>query len=351
MADELDKLILASGGRRKANGDMESYAPAIVAQVASAAQPIGAGENPLVYGQPGSKAFGQVAGYNVADRRNDLTESRDAFHQEHTKQQDTLAQLKEVDDHTTKALEATKTRIALQNQINQKLDTADFLRKFSAVDHTDPNYEEKVGVLAALHPLAGNDDAVKEMLKTKHDARNIYTDVMKTGGVNQFDGPARDAYMAVAKQTGGDIVQAHAAAKRVETAHNQLLKDRGEGYITADDIPAWDPTSGQARPDAYNSDGSLNYTHLRDVATSRQGERAGKIAQADNSDEKRDLALIEKLSDNPATRGDRDHPVKSLYLAAVARQNARDAERAKSAGTPDASATGGSAVKRYTDGF
>jgi hypothetical protein len=126
------------------------------------------------------------------------------------------------------------------------------------------------------------------MLTQKHEMRSIYSGVMKQGGVNQFDGPARDAYMDVASKTGGDIVQAHAAAKRVQESHTQMLKDRAEGFITDDDLK---------REDAYNKDGSFNYQNLRLIAAANSGRTAGKAVKGESATVRQDLQVLSDLKD------------------------------------------------------
>jgi hypothetical protein len=339
MASELDDFIKSQKGAvTDDSGNTTAYAPTIAAKIAASTSPNLDTPDIYDFGDPGSRAFRQA-------HSADLDERKFAFDELHKKHQETMADLRQADEHLTTYLSNTKQRIAMQDDLDRKADAADFLRKFSAVSHTDPQYEDKVAMLAALHPLAGSDPTVKELLTTKHEARQVYNETMKTGGAAAFEGPARDTYVNTFKQTG-DIIQAHAAAKRVDKDHQQFLKDVAEGNLNPADLPEW--SQGGNRPAAYNEDGSLNYQHLRMLASTRAGERTGKMAQADSKEEDRDLRTIHTLGSDTAALM-RNPELKSVFDAAVARQASRDKEKA---GTPmTQGATGAGATSKYLGGL
>lgn len=246
----------------------------------------------------------------IAGRFGNLKERQFQFTQDRADVTDALNQQKQARDQAlaekTMAIEGTK----LQHETQQALDTADFLKHFQNVQHTDPHYEDKIAQLAATYPLAGADKSVQTVLDIRNTARKTYQDATKQGGAYEFpEGPARDTFHKTFAATG-DLNAARAGAKATSENEKALRDAVSQGYLTAADFAH---PEGQPLPQIYNQDGSLNYQHAQDIAAQRAGQTTGKVARAEDMDLKTAQTYVQSYLRDSGKMLEEDPNAKELY--------------------------------------
>jgi hypothetical protein len=236
----------------------------------------------------------------------------------------------------------------MRNEIESKLDSADFLKELANLKHDDPNFEANTAKLLAKYPLAGG-QAVSGAISTLHSARANYLQGTAPGGANEFTAgsPEQTAYINRYHQTK-DPRAARAHAQNVQKGEEMVKTAVANGLLDLDkDFPAWDGNP-DTRPKVYNDDGSVNYHEVGLLAANRAGELGGKAVTAEARSAKAAVDLLAKFDSDPVLgRTPEAKELKPILLKRIL-----DYEKGRSDTTASGAAnTGGNAVKKYTAGF
>lgn len=265
------------------------------------------------------------------------------IHDNYTSHKDALG---EADKYLTVAAHMQ----ALRNEVEGKLDSADFLKELAQIDHTTPNYDATIAKSLAKFPRASG-SAVQDALSSMGNARQVYLAGVAPGGADEFgDGtPERDAYINRLHQTKNPRA-ARAHAQNVAKGEEMVKTALAAGVLKLDeDFPHWNPAWAQnekARPAIYNADGSVNY-HQAGLLAAQRAADFGKAAKEEDREESRDLMTIKQFSDPDVIEANPD--LKTLYTAALTRQNNREKKRAGQAVTTTAKPAAG--ASRYSSGL
>lgn len=195
---------------------------------------------------------------------------------------------REYHNNTSEAVSAT---LAAHKEIS----SADFVSKLATFDPTDPDYPTHFANLVATHPGAGG-SLVDKVISHQQEKRDTFTKAMEHGGASEF-GSAKDptpeyhTYVTTFQKTK-DPAQARTAA--VQTAKNmdEIIALKGKGLLRDEDIPAWDDrwkTNPSLRPKVYNSDASINFREVKNLAAKREGAGEGLADQRKQVNEDRQL--------------------------------------------------------------
>lgn len=237
----------------------------------------------------------------------------------------------------------------MRNEIESKLDSADFLKELAQIDHSTPNFDATTAKLLAKYPRAAG-QTVENALQALGRARQTYLAGVAPGGADEFgDGtPEREAYINRLHQTKNPRA-ARAHANNVAKGEEMIKTALAAGVLKLDeDFPEWKPEwakDSKARPAIYNADGSVNY-HQAGLLAAKRAADFGKAAKEEDRDEARDLLTIRQFADPDMQESNPD--LKTLYTAALNRQNAREKKRAGQSTTSSNTAAGAS---RYSAGL
>ncbi len=217
----------------------------------------------------------------IAGRMGNLRERQFEYKQQRDEVADALASQREARAQAIAESQLALEAIRLQQETQEAYDTADFLKHFQAVKHTDPRYEDKVAALAATFPLAGGNKNVQAIVGVRNTARKDYMDAIKTGGMYDFaEGTPRNVFRKTFDQTG-DLNAARAAAKQDQEQLKSVREAVAQGHLTNDDFTV---QPGQPPPPTLNQDGSINYQNALNLAAGRAGKTTGKAAQEVDKD-------------------------------------------------------------------
>lgn len=182
----------------------------------------------------------------------------------------------------------------MRNEIESKLDSADFLKGLSSLDHTDPNFESSTAKLLAQYPKAGG-QAVTDALSSMHSARANYLQGVAPGGANEFTkgSPEQQTYINTIHQTK-DPRAARAAALNTQKGEEMVKVAAAKGLIDPNELFAWDAQKQDyVHPEVFNPDGSVNYHQIGLLAATAEGSGESRKAQLDVS--KNAVAAAEKF--------------------------------------------------------
>lgn len=215
---------------------------------------------------------------------------------------------------------------SMRNEISGKLDSADFLKDYANLDHTDSNFEANTAKLLAKYPMASG-SAVQDAVQAKHSARTNYLQGVAPGGADEFgtDTPERTAYINRLAQTK-DPHAARAHAQNVQKGEEMIRTAVSKGLLDPNtDFPEWDGND-KTRPKIYNADGTVNYHEAALVAAGRAPDAPGgvndKSQKTEDAQTKTYRNVIEQAAKNPAMLD--DPTFKSLH--AIATQKVLDYE-------------------------
>lgn len=147
----------------------------------------------------------------------------------------------------------------MRNEISSKLDSADYLKDLSTLDHMDPNYESKIVALNAKYPNAGG-QLVQDALSTLHGARANYLKAVAPGGADEFTAgsPEQQAYISRLQQTK-DPQLARAHAENVAKGEDMVRTNAEKGVINPQEMFSLDAQGNFKHPEFFNPDHSINY--------------------------------------------------------------------------------------------
>jgi hypothetical protein len=211
----------------------------------------------------------------------------------------------------------------MQQEAKSKLDSADFLREAASLDHTDPNYDARLGALFAKYPHA-NGSIVQDAVTSKHQARANYLQGTAPGGAEEFgvNTPERQAYINRLGQTK-DPRAARAHAQNVQKGEEMIKTAVAKGLINLDtDFPSWDGEDA-SKPAVYNDDGSVNYHQVALLAASRAPDAPGGVNDKADTADMRELktwqSIINQASkdetwlENPTNKATYDLAISKLH--------------------------------------
>jgi hypothetical protein len=215
---------------------------------------------------------------------------------------------------------------SMRNEISSKLDSADFLKDYSNLDHTDSNFEANTAKLLAKYPMAGG-SAVQDAVQAKHSARANYLQGVAPGGADEFgtDTPERTAYINRLAQTK-DPRAARAHAQNVQKGEEMIRTAVSKGLLDPNtDFPEWDGND-KTRPKIYNADGTVNYHEASLLAATRAPDAPGGVNDKSQKQESAQIRTyrdtIASAAKNPAMLD--DPTFKALH--AIATQKVLDYE-------------------------
>lgn len=237
---------------------------------------------------------------------------------------------------------------SMRNDIESKLDSADFLKDFSKIDHTSPTYEQDSAKLFAKYPKAGG-PAVQDAVASLHGARANYLQATAPGGADEFgtNTPERAAYVTRFHETKNPQA-ARAHALNTQKGEEMIKTAVASGLIDPDtDFPKWDGED-KTRPSIYNPDGSVNYHEAGLLAANRASELTGKGATAEAKAAQRAVEILKSFDSDPVL----GRTPEAKELKPILLQRVLQYEKSRSGTTATGAAnTSQSPTKKYSAGF